>query len=169
MNNIKVLPKYLEGLPLLQDLCLHQNRIVNLPSTIFCGMSSLTCLDIGKNRLNDCLMVGKSLSNAPTLRKVVLSQNRLNGLPRPLTLPLMKELWLSENEIKSTQNWTIKTSVWLPCLRELHLHDNCISTLYRKSVGLVAPCLQLINLGFNNLSCLRNLIKECIYFSCMKR
>ena len=67
MNNIKVLPKYLEGLSLLQDLCLHQNQIVNLPSTICCGMNSLTCLDIGKNSLNDCLMVGKSLSNSPIL------------------------------------------------------------------------------------------------------
>ena len=49
MNEIKILPKYLEGLPLLQDLYLHQNRRVNLPSTIFCGMNSLTCLDIGKH------------------------------------------------------------------------------------------------------------------------
>ena len=157
-NQIKLLPNCLSSTtPSLENISLYQNMIDFIPQSFLQGLNFLITIDLGRNRLEDSKMLGKALSEAPTLRKILLSQNRLKELPSPLHLPLLDELWLSENKISSTSNWNTSKDVWLPCLTELHLKDNCIPCIESFSLALSCPNVKLLDFSFNKLYSIENI------------
>ena len=167
-NQIKHLSSRLgeKSVPFLESLSLYQNRITHIPDDFLRGLDCLISLDLGRNRLSDEISLGKTLSAAPTLRCLVLSQNRLKRLPHPLGLPLLKELWLTGNDVTSTEGWSRNDDVWLPCLWNLHLQDNCISTITENSLAYACPNLVHFDLSFNEISscdCIRRELRHLKY------
>jgi len=164
-NQIKHLPSCIgeRSTPYLQCLSLYQNRINTLPVDFLQGIECLVSLDLGRNRLQDGITIGRALSVAPTLRRIILSQNRLKTLPSPLILPLLQEFWLSGNDICTTENWSDNDHVYLPCLYELYLQDNCLQNIAKGSLGASAPLLHKIDLSFNEISCTKNVLDALKY------
>ena len=64
----------------------------------------MTHLDLGCNRLTS--VSGAVLSVVKSLTSLVLSQNRLEEVPSPLRLPLLRKFWLGGNSISSLTPWT---------------------------------------------------------------
>lgn len=87
----------------LQKLELYHNRITSVHPRALQGLASLTHLDLGRNQLRK--LDGEALESCPALSTLVLSQNLLQEPPSPLCLPLLTELWLSGNQIRSMGVW----------------------------------------------------------------
>ncbi|GMH65186.1 hypothetical protein TL16_g04137 [Triparma laevis f. inornata] len=151
-NRISSLPRNLSAhLPCLSMLNLYQNNLESIAPTVFQNLPSLTSLDLGRNRLKDAEALGSALSLAPTLRKLVLSQNKMTA-PPALTLPLLQQLWLSSNNISSLVAWKEDKRCYMPCLLELYLQENAIGELGGEGVlGFVAPLLDKLDLTFNSI------------------
>jgi Leucine-rich repeat (LRR) protein len=82
-NEIADLPPSLKNhLPSLCSLSLYQNSISSIPPLCFADLPSLTSLDLGRNRLKDSVEVAAALNLAPTIRRLVLSQNQVGSRPR---------------------------------------------------------------------------------------
>eukprot|EP00518_Triparma_eleuthera_P020067 CAMPEP_0197568836 /NCGR_PEP_ID=MMETSP1320-20131121/37969_1 /TAXON_ID=91990 /ORGANISM="Bolidomonas sp., Strain RCC2347" /LENGTH=1342 /DNA_ID=CAMNT_0043131133 /DNA_START=89 /DNA_END=4114 /DNA_ORIENTATION=- len=149
-NRIACLPQRLSShLPSLCVLNLYQNNISEVGLKTFENLPSLTSLDLGRNRLTDAEQLGVSLSLAPTLRKLILSQNSLLS-PPALTLPLLQQLWLSSNKISTMKAWGMDSRAYMPCLLELYLQENSIGGL--GGIGAIshaAPLLDKLDLSFN--------------------
>jgi Leucine-rich repeat (LRR) protein len=125
-NKIKCLPSNLSAsLPSLCMLNLYQNSIERVEVDTFRHLHSLTALDLGRNRLSDSASLGECLNAAPTLRRLVLSQNKMVE-PPSLNLPLLQQLWLSGNKISGMGCWRRDESCFMPCLVELYLQENAI-------------------------------------------
>ena len=125
-NKIKCLPSNLSAsLPSLCMLNLYQNSIERVEVDTFRHLPSLTALDLGRNRLSDSASLGECLNAAPTLRRLVLSQNKMVE-PPSLNLPLLQQLWLSGNKISGMGCWRRDESCFMPCLVELYLQENAI-------------------------------------------
>ena len=151
-NQIRFLPACFGPVaPFLQNLSFYQNRIANVPPFFLFGLDSLSSIDLGRNQIKDSRAIGKALSYAPTLRTVILLQNRLKALPSALNLPLLDELWLSSNDISSSVEWAKDNDVWLPSLTTLRLEDNCISILHPFSLVNATPNIQHFDVSFNEL------------------
>ena len=76
-NEIRALPERLgDHLPSLCSLSLYQNCIERVEPECFSRLPSLTALDMGRNRLSDAASVAAALNRAPTIRRLILSQNR---------------------------------------------------------------------------------------------
>ncbi|GMI14241.1 hypothetical protein TrVE_jg1138 [Triparma verrucosa] len=151
-NRISSLPANLSAhLPCLSMLNLYQNNLESLCPTTFQNLPSLTSLDLGRNKLKDAEALGSALSLAPTLRKLVLSQNKLTA-PPALTLPLLQQLWLSSNNISTLVAWKEDKRAYMPCLLELYLQENAISMIGGEgSIGNAAPLLDKLDLTFNQI------------------
>ena len=156
-NRIKSLPSCMRKTLALQTFSLYQNLMTSLPPKFLDGLSRLVSLDLGRNQLKDSESLGHALSMATMLRRIVLSQNRLNSLPSPLILPLLDELWLSANVIHSVQSWVDDQSSWLPCLADLHLQVSsrlvrcqCSLSIRVTFHGASLLCQRAVSLSFNH-------------------
>ncbi|CAN0510270.1 unnamed protein product, partial [Ectocarpus sp. 12 AP-2014] len=87
----------------LQKLELYHNRLASIHPRALQGLASLTHLDLGRNQLQT--LDGQALECCPALSTLILSQNLLREPPSPLCLPLLNELWLSGNQIRSMGAW----------------------------------------------------------------
>jgi len=92
------------NLPHLQRLDAHHNKLSSLPASAFIGLPRLVHLDLGRNLLGPRVN-GHTLSAAKCLETLVLSQNRLEALPAPLQLPLLRKLWLGSNRLADMSAW----------------------------------------------------------------
>ena len=91
-------------LPVLQRFDAHHNQLRNLPAGALGGLPRLVHLDLGRNLLGPDLR-GATLSAAKCLETLVLSQNKLERLPAPLRLPLLRKLWLGSNRLLDMSAW----------------------------------------------------------------
>lgn len=162
----------------LQKLELYHNRISYVDPRALDGLVSLTHLDLGRNQLKR--LNGRGMEACPALTTLVLSQNLLREPPSPLRLPLLSELWLSGNQIRSMADWAATPppdvlsgiegtrpkkksptvdvgraaidcrGVWLPSLEVLHLQDNLLETLGAWSL-VGCPLLRFLDASFNRL------------------
>jgi Leucine-rich repeat (LRR) protein len=123
-NRVAALPQQLP-LPALQRLDLQHNSLHSLPQRLLCGLSQLTHLNLGRNKLGSSsrnssstdtnsssssasaahTALGQALTACPSLTILVLSGNGLTAVPSPLRLPLLRELWLSGNRLTSLAAW----------------------------------------------------------------
>ncbi len=141
----------------LQKLELYHNNIEVISASSFRTMSSsLTHLDIGRNKLQS--ISGDALSQCKLLSQLILSQNQLSSPPSPLYLPNLKCLWLSRNSIKDLDSWigssVDKSNPWpvfLPMLEKLFLQDNNILSVSKYAL-ITSPFLVELDLSFNQIS-----------------
>ena len=166
-NSISALPSALSPhLPGLSMLSLYQNKISHIPENAFCSLPTLTSVDLGRNLLKDAASLAAALNKAPTMRRLVLSQNELREVPL-LGLPLLRQLWLSGNELESLDGWSFSTGAHLPCLEELYLQENRIVNLGGAgALGLCCPILSKLDLSFNRIATVEDLVvgvAQCDY------
>jgi len=169
-NRVKKLPSSLGfSTPFIENICLYHNKIVSIPLSFLNNLNFVTCIDLGSNRLHNSEIIGEALSMAPSLQKVILSQNRLKSLPVPLILPMLNELWLSGNSIMNGSQWVCHKNVWLPCLKKLYLEDNCIANIDNLLFTIICPHLEELDLSFNELNRFEDILKSIIGLSFLFR
>ena len=163
-NKIKSLPSDLSSsLPSLCMLNLYQNAIERVEVDTFRHLPSLTALDLGRNKLSDSETLGRSLSLAPTLRRLVLSQNSMVK-PPALNLPLLQQLWLSGNKISGMKVWGDEDVCFLPCLLELYLQENAMVEVGGVgSLSFACPSIQKLDLSFNALGNQDDVVDSLLY------
>ena len=168
-NKISSLPPNLSSnLPSLCTLNLYQNCIENIEVSTFQNLHSLTALDLGRNRLRNDAVLGESLSRAPSLRKLILSQNCLQNAP-VLRLPLLQQLWLGGNKISSFQSWRDEEGAFMPCLSELYLQENAISRIGGSgAIGFACPLIEKLDLSFNCMEHLDDVVTSLLYLDRLK-
>lgn len=122
----------------------------------------LSYLNLSKNKIE--FIDGKVISCCYMLQTLILSQNNLVSLPQPLYLPLLRNLWISGNQIQSltstcqdliTSN-QINFCLFLPMLQRLFLQDNAISKI-DPDFWMQFPQLIELDLSFNNLQSLESI------------
>ena len=101
-NNLTAMP-LLTGCVQLQRLELYKNQISEISIDSLKQLTTLTHLDLGRNKLE--YIDGVALSHCVLLQTLVLSQNKLAEVPTPLHLPHLKILWLSGNKLDSLDRW----------------------------------------------------------------
>ncbi|XP_027960125.1 toll-like receptor 2 [Eumetopias jubatus] len=151
--------------PLLQTLILRQNRLKSLEKTgeTLLTLKNLTNLDISKNNYvsmpETCQWPEKlkylNLSNTRihsvtrcipwTLEILDVSNNNLDSFS--LTLPQLKELYISENKLT-----TLPDASFLPRLRIMRISRNIISTFSKEQLDSFHT-LEALDAGGNNFLC----------------
>ena len=114
------------GLVNLDVLCLNDNQLTTLPSTVFSGLVNLVEMYLNNNRLS--ALPETIFSDLVSVEEVYLHNNRLTTLPATVFSGLgeLKELWLHKNHLA-----TLPATVFsgLGNLETLYLHDNRLTTL----------------------------------------
>ena len=167
-NNLRSLPDNIKCLENLQELLLNNNKLMCLGTSLFRGLSKLTCLDLSFNQIEllpddiDCLV---------SLTHLLLSNNLLKTLPQSVAaLSTLKVLKLSNNQLSSLplyfgRNLSKLTElaldsnklVYIPeslaeaeNLEYLDFHSNMISELPAK-IGMLTR-LTILNMRNNRLA-----------------
>ena len=130
--------------PELEKVTLYRNQVADLK-----GLSNLRWLqhlDLGRNALKAI----DGLGECPVLQTLVLYENQITYIsPDVLKAPMLRELWLSGNPVKS-----LDFAQWLPSLEHLHLSDAEV-----EDISPLANCglLQTLDLSFNKVADLLDL------------
>jgi Leucine-rich repeat (LRR) protein len=123
----------------LEKLTLYRNQVSDLES--LSKLRWLQHLDLGRNALKTI----DGLGECPVLQTLILYENQIEHIePRALNAPLLRELWLSGNPLKS-----LDFAQWLPSLEHLHVSDAEVG-----DVSPLATCglLQTLDLSFNDIA-----------------
>jgi len=141
--------------PRLRFFSAFNNQIgPNVNAGAFLDSPLLAHLDLGKNRIET--IDEAALSQAyPLLMILVVSDNRLPAPPSALQLPLLQQLWLSQNRITDLGAWEAgddgRTGIFLPSLRQLVVRDNQLDTLPATCFA-ACPNVTDLDVSFNNIA-----------------
>ncbi|XP_007942179.1 toll-like receptor 2 [Orycteropus afer afer] len=153
------------GWPSLQTLILRQNHLTSLEETgeTLLTLKNLTSLDISKNNFQSMPKICRwpqkmkylNLSSTrihrltqcipQTLEILDVSSNNLNSFS--LTLPQLKELYISRNKLK-----TLPDSAFLPMLLVMRITSNTINTFSKEQFDSFQK-LKSLEAGGNNFIC----------------
>jgi Leucine-rich repeat (LRR) protein len=137
--NLKKIPPELFELPILAELVLDFNLLVDLPELNSVN-HVLTYLAITRNKVNTLPKTFKQIVN---LEHLILAKNSFHDLSNFPQLKKLKHLDISGNRLSQlTLNATD-----FPCLEKLNCYDNKITTIADGATGLKK--LRLIDLRFN--------------------
>ena len=139
-----------DGLTVLDELALSNNRLGTLPGGIFSGLTALTELSLSNNRLGT--LPGGIFSGLTALTTLNLAYNDLSTLPGGIfsDLTALTELNLRNNALSSLPGGIFSG---LTALTELSLYNNRLSLLPGGIFsGLTA--LTTLSLSYNDLSSL---------------
>ena len=146
----------------LEKLELYHNDISDIPMICLQSIPSITHLDVGRNKIKDIV---EGTIQCPFLTHLILSQNFLEEVPRNLSLPFLKCLWLGGNKISTLNGWVStadgKSNCFLPAIEKLYINDNTVKKI-SSAVVKDFPRLRLVDISFNNL-CDVN-IADCFRF-----
>ena len=122
INKLTTPPELLPVKPTLQHLILRNNKIHYFPADYFDGFDVIEQVDIEKNELHSVPNVGYV---GHSLRVFVINRNKLktldDRLTGGLTMPVLKMLWVNENEI---QHVNVAILAQMPKLNYLDLAKN---------------------------------------------
>ncbi|KAI4502399.1 hypothetical protein M0802_002311 [Mischocyttarus mexicanus] len=143
------------GLTDLEELDLGDNNLWTLPADLFCPVSSLSRLNLTRNKLQDATALGfadRLQSCTPNLESLDLSGNDLGSLPdRTLAgLRSLTVLKLQENAITAVGDHAL---AGLPDLRSLNISSNRLVALPPELFAKTKELRELI-LSNNSLSVL---------------
>ncbi|CAL8281124.1 unnamed protein product [Lota lota] len=110
----------------LKELTLKGNELIELSSSSFRGLTSLTCLTLSANQLSQ--LPGDVFQNLTTLENLDLSENHLTSLPVEIfkDLQSVKVIHLQKNNLTELAAKLFQDQ---PMLRQLHLSDNLLQTV----------------------------------------
>ena len=131
--------KALSGCAEIEKLTLYRNHISDLNG--LANLRWLQHLDLGRNVLRSI----DGLGECPFLQTLILYENQIEDLkPGALQAPMLRELWLSGNPLKS-----LDFVQWLPSLEHLHVSD---AQIYDATPLKTCGLLQTLDLSFNSVA-----------------
>ena len=142
-QNLRLSSYSFTGLDRVTKIELKSNRITEIPSYAFSGLSELKYLNLNLNYyIKD--FPETALDGCVSLEKLILSGNRLEAVPKGLPQSLI-ELYLDNNQIKSVNEHSFSL---LPNLRKLVLKTDSVEPdSFKNTPNLVDIKLQTCSLG----------------------
>lgn len=144
----------LSDLSKLKRLNLYKNEIKELSDHTFHGASSLKGLNLGSNQIQN---IGNSLYGLNSVRKIMLSYNKINdiNLMKFSNLPELKELDLFEAAIHledHINNMDANSADSEPQLQNLEVGANNLTIEAVMQVLHMFPNLKMVNVGGNKFN-----------------